>query len=441
MQKKKIGIITFAITLISIGILLLMRNFADINLKTILAIAWPSIIILFGLEIIVTKLIVSRNSEEIKTYIDPISVIMLSIIIVISSIYSSPSINKGFNFLSIVKSFDFEDFSVGIPNYKNSITYDYTYTIKADGRDKLQLINSFGDVEITEGSGDNIEVAAEIKIKHNDEAYADELSKTIVKIDEGGSTVRIYSDLDSSKYDKNRAGQINVNYVVRIPDNIRINIENKFGDTTVWNLKKDIEINNEHGNIEVTDVEGSLKLKNFFGDIKVINIIGAIDIENQHDNIYVENIKKDVSIKNQFGNVDAINIGGNLNIENEHADIDVEDIKGDLYIYSRFGNIKVDEANKFIKIISNNGDILFRTRELIEKGVEIENEFGNIDITVPSNQNGSFNVETEFGDISNRLGLSVTEEITEQSINDFIENTNIKFYLRSRNGNISINTN
>lgn len=441
MQKKKIGVITFAITLISLGALLLMRNFTDINLKATFAIAWPSIIILFGIEIIVTKIILSKNSEDIKTYIDPLSVIMLCIIIVIASIYSSFSFNKNLNFFSIIKSIDFEDFSIGMTNYKDASTYDYTYTISAEGKDELKLMNSFGDVEIIEGSGNDIEVAAEIKIKYNDKAYADELSKNIVKIDKGGSSVSIYSDLDSSKYDKSRAGQINVSYVVRMPDNIKTNIENKFGDTAVKNLKKDVEVDNEHGNINVTDIVGSLRLKNSFGNIKASNIKGTIDIDNQHDNVYVENIEKDVRIKNKFGNVDAINIGGNLNIENEHANIDVEDIKGDLYIYGKFGNINVDSANKFIKIISNNGNISVKTRELIEKGVEIENEFGNIDIEVPSNQNGSFNVITEFGEIENGLGLSVTEGITEQSINDFVNNTNIKFYIRSRNGNINLNTN
>lgn len=441
MQKKKMGVITFAITLISLGVLLLIRNFADIDLKTAFAIAWPSIIILFGIEIIITKLILSRSSEDIRTYIDPLSVIMLSIIVVIASIYSSFSFIKDINFFSIVKSIDFEDISVGMTNYKDSSIYDYNYTINPESKNELELINSFGDVEIVEGSGDNIELATEIKIKYNDKTYADELSKNIVKIDKSGSSIRIYSDLDSSNYDKNRAGQINVNYVVRMPGYIKANIENKFGDTIVKNLKEDVEIDNEHGNIEVTDIAGSLRLKNSFGDIKATNIKGAIDIENQHDNVYVENIEKDVKIKNRFGNVDAKNIGGNLNIENEHANIDVEDIKGDLYIYGKFGNIDIDSANKFIKIISNNGNIAVRTREIIEKGVEIENEFGNIDITVPSNQNGSFNVVTEFGEIKNRLGLSVTEGITEQSINDFINNTNIKFYIRSRNGNINLNTN
>ncbi len=458
MQKKKIGIITFAITLISLGILLLIRNFMDINLKTVFAIAWPSIIILFGIEIIITKLILSRNTEEIKTYIDPLSVIMLSIIIVIVSVYSSFSLGKGLNFFSIIKSIDFEDFSRSTLNYKDVTTYEYSFTIDSKDKDELKLINSFGDVDIIESSTDNIEIDTEIKINYNDKEYADELSKNLVKIDEGGKIISVLTDL-GSKYDKDKAGNISVSYDIRMPAHIKANIENEFGDTTVRNLEKDVEINSQHGNIEVEDILGALRLKNSFGSIQVTDVKGNVDIENQHGSIhvtdikgntdienqhssvYVENIEKDASIKNQFGKVDAINVGGSLNIESEHANVDVEYVKGDLYIYDKFGNITVEGANKFIKIISNNGNISFRTDEIIEKGMEIENEFGNVDITVPLDQSGSFNVLTEFGEIKSKLGLRITEGITEQSINDFINNTNTKFYIRSKNGNINLYTN
>ncbi|WIV11394.1 hypothetical protein [Proteiniborus sp. MB09-C3] len=473
MQKKKIGIITFAITLISLGILLLMKNFTDINLKIIFAIAWPSIIILFGIEIIITKFVLSRRSEDVRTYVDPLSVIMLCIIIIIMSIYSS----FNFDFLSNLQSFDLGDFSRIVSSYKDESTYNYTFTINTEGKDELQVLNSFGNVEIIEGSGDNIEIAAKIKIRYNDKTYADELSKNIVKIDESGSSLKVLSDLDNSKYDRDKAGEISVSYDIHMPAHIKANIENKFGNTTVKDIKKDVKINNQHGNIEVADIIGAVKLdnsfgstivdnisedaeidskhgdvvidnvskdltvNNSFGSIKATNIKGSADISNQHNSVYVENVEKDVKIKNQFGWVDAKNIGGNLNIESEHDNVNVENIKGELYTYNKFGNISVNSVSKYIKIISNNGNISFKTNELIEKGIEIENEFGNIDITVPSDQKGSFNVVAEFGEIKNRLGLNVTEGITDQSINDFIDNSNIKFYIRSRNGNIDLNTN
>lgn len=441
MQKKKVGVITFAITLISLGILLLMRNFIDIDLKTIISIAWPIIIILFGLEIIVTKIILSRTSEEIRTYVDPLSVIMLSIIIIIASIYSSFSFGKSLNFFSIMKSVDLGDISRITSNYKDEEAYKETLIINAENKDELQLINNFGNVEIKGGLGESIEIKTEIRIKYNDRAYADELSKNIVKIEKPSNVVRVFSDLDSSKYDKSRAGDISVNYEIRVPEHIRTTTQNKFGNTTVRNVKKDVEINNQHGNIEVTNVTGTVELYNSFGNTDIYDISESVEVDSEHGNVSVKNVEVDANIKNRFGNVDAIDIGGNLNIENEHANIDVENVMKDLYVYGKFGNIEVNNANKFIKIISSNGNIVYNSNEIIQKGVEIENEFGNISISMPSNQKGNFNIIAEFGDIKNRFGLNVTEGITEQSINDFVGSSDIKFYIRSKNGDINLNTN
>ncbi len=477
MQKKKIGVITFAITLISLGVLLLMRNFLNINLKTIISIAWPCIIILFGIEFTITKIILSRKPEDIRAYVDPLSTILLSIIIVIASIYSSFSLSNNFGFFSIIKSLDLGDISRVVSNYKDESIYNYSYSVDSKNKDELQLINSFGNVEITEGSGENIEIIAEVRIRYNDKTYADELSKIIVNIDEIGSSIKILSDIDSSKYDKNRAGDIGVSYNIRVPRPIKVNVDNKFGNIAVKSIKKDVEINNQHGNIEIVDIMGTSKLKNSFGNttveninegvevdsehgnvivknvsdklivlnsfgsVKASNIKGDVEIDNQHDGVYVDNLESNVKIKNKFGRVEAKDVRGNLNIENEHANIDVEDVVGDLLAYSKFGNVDVDNANKFTKIISKNGNISYRSKELIEKGLEIENEFGNIDILVPSNQKGSFNIKAEFGEIKNKLGLNVTEGITEQSINDLIGNSNTKFYIRSRNGNVNLYTN
>lgn len=439
MKKKKIGVITLAMTLIFLGALLLLKNFIDVDIKTVFNITWPCIIILFGLEIIITKLVLTGKFDEVKVQLEPISVIVLCIIIISISVYSNFSFNKSFNFFSIVKNLNTRNFST-TSSYKYESEYDLSFDIDAKDKDEIQVSNGFGNVRVLESLSDSISIAAKVTIKNNNEEYAEELSKNIVKIDENGKKVKIFSDLNNSKLTKDKTMEINVDYEILVPSYIRVNVENEFGDVIVRNIKQDLEISNEFGNIEVSDVSGVIKLKNSFGDIEAINILGSVDITNQHNNIYVENIEEDVSIRNQFGNVKVKNIGGSLNIDNEHGTIGVEDIEEDLFINCKFGDIEVKNAHKFIKIISSNGNISLKSRKLIEKGMEIENEFGNVYISLPSNQKGSFNVLAEIGEIRNNLGLRVSESITNQSINDVIDDANIKFYIRTRNGNINLNS-
>lgn len=476
MNKRRIGVITLAITFISIGILLLMRNFIGINLKETFSIAWPSIIILFGLEIIITKIIIFKQHDEVRTHIDAISVILLSIIIVITSIYSSFSLDNRLGFFSFAKHFNARNFSISSPKYTQKSNYSYNFNFEADDKKQLEIINSFGDIEIRAGEGEHIEIIAEVDISHNDEEYAEKLSKNIIQTEDIGGSIKVVTNLDS-QYEKEKAGNIRVNYSVYMPEHIKVNVENKFGNITVSDIKNDVEIYNQHGNIKVTDITGKTKANNSFGQINISNISGDVSIEcahgnievenvsssidivnsfgwikvfrikgevnidNQHNNVYVDNTGSNVKIKNKFGDVDAKNINGDLNIENGNGNINIESIKGNVVSYDKFGNIDVKEANKFVKIILKNGNISFKTDKIIEEGIEIENEFGDINIWIPSEQKGRFNILAEFGVIKNKLGLSVNESITEQSINDFIGSDDVVFYIRGRNGNINVNSN
>lgn len=475
MNKRRIGTITLSITLISFGILLLMRNFIDINLREVFSIAWPCIIILFGLEIVVTKIVVSKKYEDTRTSIDTISVILLSLTIIISLIYSSFSFDNGLRYFSLMKYFDARNFSIKSPHFIDKSTYSYTFNFNAENKEQLEVVNSFGNVKIKEGQGENIEIIGEIEISHNDEEYASELSKNIIQIEDIGPNLKVITNLDS-QYDKGKAGNINVSYDIYIPNHIKANVENKFGDTSINNIKNDVEILNQHGNIELSDISGNIKLKNSFGriyaynidgkvelkcengnveienigslsavnsfgSVKAIDISGEVNIENQYNSVYVDKANSNVKIKNKFGNIDAKNINGNLNIENENGNIEVENVKGDVIGFNKFGDSYIENANKFIKIISKNGDVSFKADTLIEEGLEIENEFGDIGIWLPSNQKGRFNLVAEFGEIKNKLGLNVNEGITEQNVNDFIGNDGAKFYIRSRNGDINVNAN
>jgi len=439
MKKKKIGVITLAITLIFLGALLLLKNFIDVDIKMVFNIAWPCIIVLFGLEIIITKTVLTKNSDETRAFVNPISVIVLCIIIITISVYSNFSFNKSLNLFSIVKHLNTGDFST-ISSYKYKSTYDLSFDIDAEDKDEIQVSNSFGNVRILESLSDSISIAAKVTIKSNNQEYAEELSKNIVKIDESGRIVKVFRDLNSSKSIKDKAVEINVDYEILVPANVRVNVKNKLGDVIIRNIKQDLEINNEFGNIEVSDISGALKLKNYFGDIEAINILGSVDITNQHNNVYVENIEDDVTIKNQFGNIKVKNLGGNLNIDNEYGTVDIKDIEEDIFVNNKFGDIYVENANKFIKIISSNGNISLKAKNLIEKGMEIENELGNVYISLPSNQKGNFNILAEIGEIRNNFGLKVSESITDQSINDVIDDSSIKFYIRTRNGNINLNS-
>lgn len=468
MKIKKIGTITLALTLISLGLIFLLNNFLNINIIQILSIVWPSIIILLGLEIVIFNLFYKKNGDDKIFKIDGISVTFLIFIIIITSVASNINVQiNGVNFIP--------DFMI---EYKQNSEFNKEFTIEGKDKEELILNNSHGDVSIMEDNIDDIEVQIEIFIRHNDKDYAKYISDNIININtKKEKTIEITTEKDIFINDWKKVKSISVNYFIRIPKGLEVNIKNEFGDIKVDNIKGPISITNRHGDVLVQYLEEDLYVKNSYGKINIQHIDGNVGVESNHGDVFVEKIKGLLDINNTYGAVKVNNIGNKTKIKNIHNSVEAANIQGDLFINTRHGEINVQnvkgniemngsykpitidrvegnvvtrnlhgdiillEASKHIDLISKHGDIRVETKNTISDDVRLENEYGNIKLVIPDKQQGIFEIYNKYGNIYNELDFKVTKDINESMINEKIGESENKFYLRTKNGNIEINTN
>lgn len=476
MNRKKIGTITLAIAFISIGSLLLARNFTDLDTRLLLSILWPSIIIIFGVELIITKTLYAKEESKDNIKVDGLSLTLLVLIVAISSFISSVDVNFGFNIFSGLRS----GINIGTNfniHYKYQDDYEYEYKFNSDDKNKLEVLNRFGNVDIIKEEVQDIEVKAKIRISHNNKEYADEFSKSAVIITEAGNKLEIKSKSLGNSSERNEVGNLSISYVIKVPKDIDVDIDNSFGDVYIDNTGNLAKINNKHGSVTVKSINGDLTVENSFGSTKVSSISGSVRIDSKHGGVNAKDIKQSLIVNNSFGEVTVENIGGNTEITNSHntieakkvkgnlkidsqfsrvyaADIEgnldakgnngnmaLSDIQGNLDVSNRFGNINVKKANKIVRIMSRNGTVEFETTKAVEQELDIQNEFGNISISIPSNQGGNFDINTSFGKLNSNFDFNINKEVNQESVREKIGTDNAKFYIRTRNGNINIKKN
>ena len=128
----------------------------------------------------------------------------------------------------------------------------------------------------------------------------------------------------------------------------------------------------------------------------------------------------DIKVKGSHGSIGAKNINGNVRIDNQH------------------GAISLAQANKFIELKNRNNEIVFESNEAISKGIKIDNEHGKVEIRLPKNQEGKFNIYTRHGQISNDFGLNIASNNNEESIDESIGNQDVAINIRAENGDIRI---
>lgn len=396
MKLKKVGINTLAIVLIIIGVLFLLDNFYTFDIWRIVSIIWPLIIIIFGLELIITKTILSKKEEETRMAISGGSVILLIILVITLIIFSG---------IAKIDSDFFKGINLGdsiFNNYKYTSRFEKDYTIKKSDMEEIDLKNDFGNIQVKAKDVDDIIIKAKITVRNNDKDYAKEIVKNLITIEEN-------------------------NYNLKIKSNSRDFLNNQ---SIIKNVTTDFEV--------IVPKDMKTKINGEFGNIEILNLYSGVKIDNKHGNVYVENIKGDVSVENSFGDIDIRDIVGSIDLINKHGYISSNKISGDVKIENSFGNIDVYDVYNEINIENKSGNINLETDKIIKDNVYIKNKLGNIKLDILENQKGKFIVNTKLGSIDNNLGLNVTKETSTEFIDEIKGNDLINIDLSTSSGNINI---
>ncbi|WP_026473081.1 DUF4097 family beta strand repeat-containing protein [Alkaliflexus imshenetskii] len=152
-----------------------------------------------------------------------------------------------------------------------------------------------------------------------------------------------------------------VDYVVYVPANVRLNIENKYGDIVLPTLRGDVTIDLANGNLQGRDLTGKNKLTLAFGDVRLRNIREA-----------------DISLN--FVNF-RCGETGTLRIDSRSSELEIG-LVSNLEINSRRDRIQINKADVI------NGETYFSNLLLsqVNRTVELKLTFGELRRLVLANQ-------------------------------------------------------
>lgn len=432
MKKVRAGTFTLSIVLIALGAMMILSKTSNLPAGELIAKWWPIVIILLGVDFLICTAIASHKGRQ--SGIDILSIILIVILVV------------GFNgSYSLVRIFSKNNIIGNIPNdFSNPMVYAHEskftkdVSLSAKGTSKLKVYNQFGDIDIAKGTGDKIEISADITIRNDNEAYAQEISEKLFKTTEG-KTASIESDIQ--KYiDRSRIKGITINYTIKIPDGISTEVENKFGKTNIDSIKGDVDIDSSFGAIKVNSIYGDVDIDSSFGDVDVTGVTKSADVTSKHGKISIQDIKGDVKTDCSLGATNIDNVSGQVTAKNESGSLDVSNIKGAVKLDNSLGTVTVSEISSSADISAKQGKISLSQTNPINSDVKIEHHLGDIDIYLPKTQAGKFYAKTEHGSITSNFGLNVQKKDNSSIIDQTIGSSSANFNIINKQGSISIST-
>lgn len=230
---------------------------------------------------------------------------LIIFLIVILAILALAILGGMFWLLSGRNGFSF--FGFRSSSVSSELVYDKTYE------------NSFKEIEINSDAGD-------IYIKHSKN---EEVS------------VKIYGDTDQLEVDDK--DNLSIKYIAKkcigfcfnvekskieitLPENFdgKINIENKYGDTSIAEfLSANAEVNHHYGDITLDGIKNG-KIVNKCGDIDIGTITDA-NVENNFGDIEIKKVLSSLDVEADCGDIEIkeLAIDKNSNIENSMGDISI----------------------------------------------------------------------------------------------------------------------
>jgi len=432
MVKKKVGSITLAVGLITVGVLLFLKNFIDISLRDIYK-YWPVLLIGLGLEMILFMVLYGRNYPEVKLSVDGLCIVFIIVLGVISNGISLFNVEgPGHMFIDIDGNTIFDAIK-----YSSEIKESYVKENISAGYDikEVKISNNFGSIKVlpAEAGSKGIKVTAEIRVKSNDESKARAYLKDAVIIKEGEVTE--ISPRYPSDADRKDLSNVRINFTVYVPGNVSVEADSSFGDIDVSGIGGNCTVEVKNGDIKAEAVGGNALIKNAFGDIEVRNIKGKAEVSNKNGDITAEEIGGSALVENHFGDIDIIKVGGDLKATNNNGQISVKGVGGKAEVENSFGDISIEDVGGGVRIENKNGRIEV---EAVRGSARISNAFGDIYYNSDSIENSEVTATTKLGDIRTSRPLEIVKSGQETKAKGKLGSGQNKVELTTSNGDINI---
>jgi len=256
-------------------------------------------------------------------------------------------------------------------------TIKKTYIVNSNAG--IDIENKYGNITVSTWDEDKIDLDITIKVTGGNENWVNERLNSIdVDITALKSLVSAITKLGNSSIKSGgSSNSFEINYVIKIPKNGTVKLDNKYGNITTLTLESTTDISCKYGKVTLGKLNGSSN---------------RIHIE------YCQNSTIDY-IKN--GTLEArysglkINDSGNLNLDTNYTDLVISESNNIKYDCN-YGNFKLQKISSF----SGSGNYVTVNIAEISNSVNLSTNYSKINISTITDKANNVNINSTYSDVA-----------------------------------------
>jgi hypothetical protein len=216
----------------------------------------------------------------------------------------------------------------------NEYTYEETQVIEPPLPASLHVLNAHGQVEVQGTETDSITFTFTEKIRRNNEErareVADKLRPIITKDDAAVTITTNRSEFKRRNFD--------TDFRITVPSGMSVEVVNSYGLVRADRVGETM-IDNRHGEVSATDIQGGIVIENSYEDIDISGIQSNCTIRSQHADIKARSVEGEVNIENSYGLVDLRGANQRVTITGPHCEILGQELPGPVEVRNTYEKI------------------------------------------------------------------------------------------------------
>ena len=332
----------------------------------------------------------------------------------------------------------------GLPEHDND---QQVMNSQIPANSTVEIQNPRGDVSITSGDGNSIQVQAhEVAYASSDAEAKKVFDSEAPHVTVSGSAVLVRSDSSNS-------GRLNL--TVTVPKSARVTVNAGKGDLTAADLGSGITVTAPHGDVHLNSIAGSVQvhLANDKHDFSAHQIQGDITLDGHCNDLTFSEIKGKVALSGEiFGEVHMENVAGPISLHTSVTELQVAALPGDLTlnpddlrVTEAKGQVRVTTHSKDVDLTQIYGESYVEDRDgriSVEPagayGVEAKNTKGDVEVTLPPGASASVNARTRNGDIVSDYPLPNVGDGENKVATFNVGSGGARIVLSAENGDVKI---
>jgi hypothetical protein len=306
----------------------------------------------------------------------------------------------------------------------------------------LSIDHQFGKVKCTNWDEPVISVKITATAKAaNSETASNLIDRVKFNVEGTRNNVSVATNF-KDKIFNNKKDDISIDIEIMMPENIRLDLDHKFGNAYIETVSGQTNISSEYGSIEIKALKNELNnVEIGFGESKVIYLhMGDVEISYSSMTVNEALFLSVESIYSSF----STDKTENLEIENEGGSIHIGEV-GQIELSSKFSEFRIDKLTGHLLGETEYGSLNVRGISAEFSEIVIENSFGSVDLNFDDAASFNLKASMEFcnliypknkADFSERI-IETAEQYYKGTMGGKAGKSNV--IIDSSFGNVSIN--